>query len=129
MKWIKVFAVFVLLHIVAWAGAHWVKSSNPDRVLLVADTSFAMKPHFPQMREWIDQYASNARYTNIVVGTDKAFIGELSELKSTDALFRVSFGRSSAESLVPYSSEAADEKILLSDGTFDPPDWTLVKFD
>jgi len=129
MKWLKVFALFTGLHLLGWIGAHWYKSNNPDKVLVVADTSFAMKPHFPAMQSWIDDYADSARYTDIVVGTDKALIGDFDELKSTGAIFRVSFGRSTAESLVRYASEQADEKIILSDGSFNASGWTVVKFD
>jgi len=128
MKWLKVFSVFILLHIVAWVGAHWYKSNNPDQVLLVADTSFALKPHFPDMRRWLDDYAGSARYQNIVVGTDKAKIGDFNDIKSTDSIFRVSFGRSSTESLKQYEPEQVDEKIFLSDGTFEPAGWQLIKF-
>jgi len=128
MKWIKVFSVFVLLHLVAWAGAHWYKQNNPEEALIVADTSFALKPHFSQMQDWIDSFAQDSRYRKVTVGTDKALIGELTDLKSTDSIFRVSFGRSTDESLKQYESERADERIFLSDGSFSPSGWTLIRF-
>ncbi len=128
MKWIKVFSVFVLLHIVAWAGAHFYKSKNPTKVLLVADTSFALKPHFGDMQKWIDNYVSTSRYIDVQVGTDKTFIGPYEELKSADSLFRVSFGRSNADSLKQYASHDADERIFLSDGHFPTSGWNHVTF-
>jgi len=128
MKWLKVFAVFVVLNILFWVGAHFYKSANPQTVLLVADTSFSLKPQYPAMQSWIDDYAADSRYREITVGTDKALIGALNEIKSTDSIFRVSFGRSTPESLMPYESEKADQRIFLSDGSFKPAGWTLVTF-
>jgi len=128
MKWIKVFAFFVLLHLIGWIGAHWYKKDRPEQILLVADTSFALKPEFPAMQRWIEQYASDNRYRKVIVGTDKALIGELAEIRSLDSIFRVSFGRSNADSLKQYASEQVDERIFLSDGEFNPSGWTLVRF-
>jgi len=93
MKWIKVFALFIVLHVAGWIGAHWYKSQHPQRVLVVADTSFALKAQYPDMQRWIEDYASDSRYRQIIVGTDKAMIGDLSDIKSLDSIFRVSFGR------------------------------------
>lgn len=128
MKWVKVFSVFMLLHIVAWGGAHWYKKERPLEVLLVADTSFALKPEFPSMQRWIEDFANDGRYRNIVVGTDKALIGPLADIPSADAVFRVSFGRSNPDSLKRYESGRYDQRIFLSDGSFTPSGWTLVKF-
>lgn len=128
MKWLKVFALFILLHVVGWIGAHWYKSQNPQQVLVVADTSFALKSQYPDMQRWIENYASNARYRQIIIGTDKAMIGDLSDIKSIDSIFRVSFGRSNNSSLKRYDSERVDERIFLSDGEFKPSGWTIVKF-
>lgn len=128
MKWLKVFAVFLILHAVGWIGAHWYKSQHPQQVLIVADTSFALKSQYPNMQRWIENYAGNARYRNIIVGTDKAIIGDLSDVKSIDSIFRVSFGRSDANSLKRYESQRVDERILLTDGDFSAPGWTVIKF-
>jgi len=128
MKWLKVFALFLVLHVVGWFGAHWYKSENPQRVLLVADTSFALKSKYPDMQRWIENYANDSRYRQIIIGTDKAKIGDLSEIKSIDSIFRVSFGRSDSSSLKRYDSERVDERILLSDGEFTAPGWKIVKF-
>ncbi len=128
MKWVKVFSVFVLLNVVAWAAAHVYKSRNPDTVLLVADTSFALKPAFPEMQAWISDYVDNSRYEQIQVGTDKAFIGNIEDIKSVDSIFRVSFGRSSPDSLKQYASQTADKRLFLTDGTFDAANWTVVRF-
>ena len=128
MKWVKVFSVFVILHLIAWAGSHWYKKDRPDQVLLVADTSFALKPEYPAMQRWIEDFASDNRYRNIVVGTDKAFRGDLADIRSIDSIFRVSFGRSNADSLKQYESMQVDERIFLSDGEFEPTGWTLVRF-
>jgi len=128
MKWLKVFALFIVLHAVGWFGAHWYKSQHPQQVLVVADTSFALKSKYPDMQRWIENYASDARYRQIVIGTDKAMIGDLSEIKSIDSIFRVSFGRSDTNSLKRYDSERVDQRIFLSDGEFEAPGWTIVKF-
>jgi len=128
MKWLKVFALFIVLHVVGWFGAHWYKSKNPQQVLVVADTSFALKSQYPNMQRWIEDYASDSRYRQIIVGTDKAMIGDLSEIKSIDSIFRVSFGRSNSDSLKRYESERVDERIFLSDGEFTASGWTMVKF-
>ena len=128
MKWLKVFAVFVVLNVLFWIGAHIYKTANPQTVLLVADTSFSLKPQYPAMQSWIDHYAADTRYRKITIGTDKALIGAFSDIKSTDSIFRVSFGRSTPESLMPYESEQTDERIFLSDGSFKPSGWTLVTF-
>lgn len=128
MKWLKVFALFAVLHAAGWAGTHVWLRLHPKTVLIVADTSFAMKPEFPAMRRWIDAFAADARYVHIVVGTDKALIGPLDELRSTDALFRTSFGRSTSDSLKRYASVDADERIVLSDGSLDAGGWRAVEF-
>jgi len=128
MKWLKVFSIFVVLNLLFWVGAHLYKQANPQAILVVADTSFSLKPQYSAMQSWIDDYSANSRYREITVGTDKALIGALSEIKSTDSIFRVSFGRSTPESLMRYESEKTDQRIFLSDGSFTPPGWTLVTF-
>ena len=128
MKWLKVFGMFVLLHISSWYGAHWYKTNHPDVVLIVVDTSFALKPRFVDMQRWIDDFESTARYTRFIVGTDKALIGSLEDLKSRESLFRVSFGRSTSESLKRFSQVEADERIFLSDASYEVPGWTIVRF-
>lgn len=128
MKWLKVFSVFFILHALAWVGGHWYKSANPEQVLVVADTSFALKDQYPEMERWIENFSSDNRYREIIVGTDKAFIGDLADIKSIDSIFRVSFGRSNADSLRRYDSQQVDERIFLSDGDFNAPGWTQVDF-
>lgn len=128
MKWIKVFAVFIVLNLIAWFGAHWYKKDSPELVLVVADTSFALKPQYPDMQRWIENFANDNRYRKVLVGTDKAFIGDLAEVRSVSSIFRVSFGRSSADSLKQYESQQVDERIFLSDGEVTPSGWTLVRF-
>lgn len=128
MKWLKVFSVFLILHAVGWAAGHWYKSDNPQKVLIVADTSFALKEHYPAMERWIEDYAKDNRYRHIIIGTDKALIGDLADIRSTDSIFRTSFGRSSPDSLKRYSSEQVAERIFLSDGEFEASGWTLIQF-
>lgn len=129
MRRIAVFALFVALHAAGWIGAHFWLSSHPKTVLIVADTSFVMKPLFPAMRRWIDDYAASARYTRILVGTDKALIGPLEELRSSDAIFRTAFGKTAPDALQRYSNVDADKRIVLSDGELDAPRWQQVTFD
>jgi len=128
MKLIKVFALFLLLHGAAWAGAHWYLSQNKPEVLLVVDTSYSMKPKFTEMREWIENFEAGSRYKTVIVGTDKALLGKLADLKSPSVIFRTSFGRMAETSLQRYADSPAKEKILLSDGTIDPEGWKLVTF-
>lgn len=129
MKWLKVFALFFVLHAAAWAGAHWYLNQNRETVLIVVDTSYAMKPNFPSMTEWIEAYDKGSRYRTVMVGTDKAELGVLSELKSYSVIFRTAFGKMSEESLNRYRSHPANQKILLSDGSVNPQGWTLVTFE
>lgn len=129
MKWLKVFALFFGLHAVAWAAAHVYHGSNPKTVLVVADTSFIMKPKFAAMQKWIEDFEISGRYQEILIGTDKAMIGPLADIRSRNSIFRAAFGKSSAESLLPYSNTAADKKIWLSDGSINPDGWRVVRFD
>ena len=128
MKLIKVFAVFIALHVFGWLGAHLYMSQNARTVLVVADTSFAMKDKFSQMQDWIEDYESSSRYRNIVVGSDKALLGNLTEVRSISQVFRANYGRIKADSLQKYESIDATEKFLLSDGSVTPAGWTLVQF-
>lgn len=128
MKFVKVFALFFLLHAAAWAGAHVYQNNHRETVLIVADTSYAMKPKFPAMQEWIENYESKARYKDILVGTDKAMLGDLAELKSKNVIFRTSFGSMNAESLSRYDNSPVSRKILLSDGKVNPAGWDVIKF-
>ena len=128
MKWLKVFALFFLLHIAGWAAAHVYMNQNPQQVLVVVDTSFAMKPKFPAIQDWIDELEASARYQVVTVGTDKAMLGKLADLKSRSVIFRTAFGRMDVENLVRYRGVEADEKILLSDGKIRPEGWEVVAF-
>ncbi len=128
MKILKVFAVFVVLHLGGWTAAHVYLSNHQEQVLVVVDTSYAMKPKFSEMEDWISAAAANARYKTIVIGTDKALLGELDSLKSNAVIFRTAFGRMTDDSLARYASSKAQEKILLSDGSIQPEGWKLVKF-
>lgn len=128
MKLLKVFSIFILLHLSAWIAAHIYFNKNPETVLLVVDTSYSMKPHFPDMRDWIENYQGQSRYRTILVGSDKAMLGELSSIKSTTSIFRTAFGRISAESLKRYESTTATKRILLSDGSVEPDGWKVVTF-
>ena len=128
MKLVKVFALFVLLHVVGWAFAHVWMNSHTKRVLLVVDTSYAMKPKFPAVQRWIDEYQSSVRYTTVTVGTDKVEIGDLNDIKSTESIFRAAFGKIESDSLKRYQTFDGDERILLSDGTLSPSGWDVVEF-
>ncbi|SEA85489.1 MAG: hypothetical protein QJT81_05525 [Candidatus Thiothrix putei] len=128
MKRLTVFGLFLVLHLAAWAGTHvYLKQHQPD-ILVVVDTSYALKPQFAAMERWIAHREANTRYQRIIVGTDKALLGELATLKSRDAIFRTAFGRMSADNLQRYEATIAREKILLSDGSIRPQGWTVVTF-
>lgn len=128
MKVIKVFALFILIQALAWAGAHVYQNQHRETVLIVADTSYAMKPKFPAMQDWIENYETQARYKNLLIGTDKAMLGNLADLKSKTVIFRTSFGSMTAESLARYTELPAKQKILLSDGKIQPDGWEVIKF-
>ncbi|MEZ5476896.1 MAG: hypothetical protein R3E95_05255 [Thiolinea sp.] len=128
MKILKVFALFVLLHAAGWAGAHVWMSGHPTQVLVVVDTSYAMKPKFPAVEAWIQDYAAGARYQTIRVGTDKAMLGPLDELKSYSVIFRTAFGRMETDNLQRYQGVQASQKILLSDGSVQPDGWQVISF-
>ena len=128
VKGLKIFGLFFVLHVAAWAGTHVYLSQHQPDVLIVVDTSYALKPQFAAMERWITAREASTRYKKIVVGTDKALLGELASLKSREAIFRTAFGRMSEENLQRYAQTSAVEKILLSDGTINPGGWTVVKF-
>ena len=128
MKFVKIFSLFLVLHLVAWSGAHWYLSQNKPEVLLVVDTSYSMKPKFNEMKEWIASFDSSSRYKTVVVGTDKALLGNLDGLKSHSVIFRTAFGRMTETNLQRYSNSKSKEKIFLSDGSLTPDGWKLVIF-
>jgi len=129
MKWIKVFSVFVILHVLMWLGAHTYKSISPTKVLVGVDTSFAMTEQFPAMQQWIADYEREARYESITVVTDKEAIGEFSELSSLDTIFRSAFGLSDASNFEKYENQPHSKRFLLSDGRFVKQGWELVRFE
>ena len=128
MKLVKVFALFTLLHIVGWVAAHFYRSANPDDILIVVDTSIAMKQEFPRMQQWISDYKAGGRYQSITIGTDKAEIGALESIRSKESIFRTVYGRMTADDLKRYDRSTASKRILLSDGSVRPSGWTTVEF-
>lgn len=127
-KWLSVFAVFGLIHAAAWIGTDRYLTASPLAVLVVVDTSYAMKPHFPAMAEWIADYSDSQRYGRLVVGTDKATLGEYKKLKSANVLFRTAFGRIRNDALRKYDPIKVERRFLLSDGSVYPQGWEVVKF-
>ena len=129
MKFLKIFGLLILFQCVIWIGSHLYFSMNKSEVLVVVDTSFSMKPNFPDVQNWIETHERQDRYKNIMIGTDKAALGALNDLSSKEVIFRTSFGKLSAENLTRlYSHVKADEKILLSDGSLSPDGWDVVSF-
>lgn len=129
MKFIKIFGALILLQCLLWIGSHIYFTTNKSDVLLVVDTSFSMKPNFPSVKNWIEDYEGSARYKDVTIGTDKASLGPLPELASKDVIFRTSFGKLNEANLKRlYSHVKADEKILLSDGSLEPSGWDVVAF-
>ena len=127
-KWLTVFVAFGLIHLAAWIGVDRYLTASPSRILVVVDTSYAMKPQFPAMADWIAEYGESQRYQQLLVGTDKANLGDYSKLKSTSALFRTAFGRIRQDALKKYDHLSVDQKILLSDGSVSPNGWEVVTF-
>ena len=93
MKYAKIFTAFLLLHLMAWVAAHIYLQANVSPVLVVVDTSFSMKEKFPQVKNWIEDFEKRSRYKKILIGTDKAMLGNLNDLQSTEVIFRTSFGK------------------------------------
>jgi len=119
----------LVLHLFVWIGSHIYFANNKQEVLLVVDTSYSMKEKSARVLDWINQYEASDRYKNITIGTDKALLGDLSELSSKDVIFRTSFGKLTRDNLLRlYSNSDADVQILLSDGSLDPQGWELVTF-
>lgn len=128
MKALKIFGLFIVLHAAAWAGTHlYLQQHQPD-VLVVVDTSYALKPQFPAMESWINNLQARTRYKNIIIGTDKAMLGELDAIPSKATIFRTVFGRMSEDNLKRYEQIQASEKILLSDGSIRPGGWKVISF-
>lgn len=128
MKALKIFGLFIVLHAAAWAGTHlYLQRHQPD-VLVVVDTSYALKPQFPAMESWINNLQARTRYKNIIIGTDKAMLGELDAIPSKATIFRTVFGRMSEDNLKRYEQIQASEKILLSDGSIRPSGWKVISF-
>lgn len=128
MKLIKLFSIFVLLHLSAWGATHLYLSHNTTEILLVVDTSYAMKPKFSEMKQWIIKLENKSQYKKIIVGTDKALLGDLAQLKSKDIIFRTAFGRMNIDNLNRYTGMSVQQKILLSDGSIQPTGWRVVDF-
>ena len=129
MKYAKIFTAFLLLHLMAWVAAHIYLQANVSPVLVVVDTSFSMKEKFPQVKNWIEDFEKRSRYKKILIGTDKAMLGNLKDLQSTEVIFRTSFGKLQESNLNRhYGQTKAREKILLSDIDHSLPGWELVTF-
>jgi len=129
LAWLKSFIAFALLQAVFWGGTHFYFTTNPKEVLLVVDTSYAMKPHFTDAQKWIDDYVAGTRYTNIEVGTDKVALGNINDLRSRDVLFRTAFGRISAENVAGlYSNVDAERKFLLTSDPIELSGWQVVSW-
>jgi hypothetical protein len=128
LKALKVFALFIALHAAAWSGTHVYLSQHQPTVVVVVDTSYALKSQFAAMETWIDHLQANSRYQHIVIGTDKALLGDLDSIPTKTTIFRTAFGRMSADNLNRYAQMPASEKILLSDGSIRPDGWKVVTF-
>jgi len=129
LRYLKIFGLLFALHLLAWAATHFYLQKNQREVLLVVDTSFAMKKHFASVSDWIEDYENSARYSDIRIGTDKAALGRLSALSSRDVIFRTAFGKLTLDNLKRhYSDSRADEKLLLTNSDLQPDGWRVVNF-
>lgn len=129
MKFLKIFGLLIVFQCVLWIASHLYYSANKSEVLLVVDTSFSMKPNFPAVQVWIENFEKKDRYKNITIGTDKASLGKLGELPSKSVIFRTSFGKLRKDNLTRlYSHVRADNRILLSDGSLLPDGWEVISF-
>jgi len=129
MKWLKILTPMLALHLIVWIGSHIYFANNKQDVLLVVDTSYSMKEKSVRVLDWISEYEASDRYKEITLGTDKALLGNLTNLSSKDIIFRTSFGKLTQDNLSRlYSNSEAETRILLSDGSLHPPGWELVVF-
>ena len=129
MRYLHVFGLLILLHAIVWAGSHFYMQNNKREVLLVVDTSYSMKNNFEKVRQWLNDFEPGARYKNITVGTDKAFLGPIDSLESREMIFRTAFGKLNTDNLANlYSASNAHEKYLLTDTQFDKKGWNVIRF-
>lgn len=129
MKWLKILTPLLVLHLIVWIASHLFFAGNKEEILLVVDTSYSMKDKSGKVLDWIAGYENGNRYKEITIGTDKAVLGDLSELSSKDVIFRTSFGKLTNDNLTRlYSNSNADKRILLSDGSLSPAGWEVITF-
>jgi len=96
---LKVLLICIGLNFATMGGAHVYLSENPDKVLLVVDTSNTIKPVKNDIIEWIRSYSNSARYKELHIATDKAYLGTLEGLPGVETVFRVTFGKLNVQSV------------------------------
>jgi len=128
IKFVKVFSIFIVLHLAGWIATHIYLKHYPSEVLVIVDTSYAMKPKFNAMLQWIENFESEAHYQTLLIGTDKTMLGKLVDLKLRNIIFKTAFGKLTQNHLQRYSNSLVKKKILLSDGSVKPDGWKIVEF-
>lgn len=117
----------VFLQLSGMVAAHFYYQANPRDVLIVVDSSYGLSGYQSQIEDWIDDYASSARYSELQYATDKSYLGKGDA--SRDLLYRVSFGKMNADSLSQtYPARKYDERILLTFTDADASGWQVVAF-
>ncbi len=117
----------IVLQVSGLIGAHFYYNANPRDVLIVVDSSYGLSGYQSQIEQWLDNYQSSARYSDLLYATDKSYLGKGDG--NRDKIFRVNFGKMDPSLLnQTYPSRQYDERILLTFTGADPSGWKVVNF-
>jgi hypothetical protein len=117
----------VALQLGGLVGAHFYYGSNPRDVLIVVDSSYGLSGYQSQIEDWIDDYGSSARYSELHFATDKTYLGRGDA--NRDKLYRVSFGKMDVSLLNQnFTAREYDERVLLTFTGADANGWNVVSF-
>ena len=111
---IKIVIASLVMQIGLLGGVHYMHVTYPSTVLLIVDTSNAIKPVKDDIVQWVRQYQLSEQYKEIHIATDKAYLGKLEDIKGPETIFRVTFGRLNLESInAKYLSQNKYDQTLL----------------
>lgn len=119
--------IALFLQVAGFAAAHFYYSGNPRDVLIVVDSSYGLSGYQSQIEDWINEFESSARYSELQFATDKTYLGKGDA--NRDRLFRVNFGKMDPGTLNQnYPARKYDERILLTFTGADASGWQVVEF-
>jgi hypothetical protein len=117
----------VFLQLGGLVGAHVYYESNPRDVLIVVDSSYGLNGYQSQIEDWIDNFETTARYSQLHFATDKTYLGRGDA--NRDKLYRVSFGKMNPDTLNQnYKAREYDDRVLLTFTGADVSGWDVVSF-